>query len=52
VAVSSQLAPVVSATVLPSSILRAPDETARHDAMEQFVADLAAIRGLVEQARA
>jgi DNA polymerase len=52
VAVPSPLAPVVSATVHPSSILRAPDEAARHDAMEQFVADLAAIRALVERARA
>jgi uracil-DNA glycosylase family protein len=36
----SELAPYLMATVHPSSILRAPDEKARHDAMRQFVADL------------
>jgi uracil-DNA glycosylase family protein len=36
----SELAPYLMATVHPSSILRAPDEKARHDAMKQFVADL------------
>jgi len=36
----SELAPYVLATVHPSSILRAPDEEARHDAMKQFIADL------------
>ena len=36
----SELAPYVLATVHPSSILRAPDEQARHDAMKQFIADL------------
>jgi uracil-DNA glycosylase family protein len=36
----SELAPYVMATVHPSSILRAPDEQARHDALKQFVADL------------
>lgn len=36
----SELAPFVMATVHPSSILRAPDEQARHDAMKQFIADL------------
>jgi DNA polymerase len=36
----SDLAPFVMATVHPSSILRAPDEQARHDAMKQFIADL------------
>jgi DNA polymerase len=38
--VKSELAPFVMATVHPSSILRAPDEKARHDAMNQFIADL------------
>ncbi len=36
----SPLAPLVTATVHPSSILRAPDEEARHREMAQFVADL------------
>ena len=38
--VESSLAPVVAATVHPSSILRAPDEAARHEEMERFVRDL------------
>jgi len=36
----SELALYVMATVHPSSILRAPDEQARHDAMKQFITDL------------
>ena len=36
----SSIAPHVMATVHPSSILRAPDEEARHEAQAQFVADL------------
>jgi uracil-DNA glycosylase family protein len=38
--VPSPLAPIVIATVHPSSILRAPDEAARRDEMTRFVADL------------
>jgi len=38
--VESPLAPLVTATVHPSSILRAPDDASRHQAMEAFVADL------------
>jgi uracil-DNA glycosylase len=45
----SPLAPNVTATVHPSSILRAPDEEARRQAMRDFVTDLelvaAALRG-------
>jgi uracil-DNA glycosylase family 4 len=41
----SALAPVVMATVHPSSILRAPDEQTRHDEMQRFIADLAKIAG-------
>jgi DNA polymerase len=37
---ASTLAPMVSLTVHPSSILRAPDSAARHDARAQFVKDL------------
>jgi uracil-DNA glycosylase len=51
VAVDSPLAPMVSATVHPSSILRAPDEAAREKAMEQFVADLDAVRRLLDEVR-
>lgn len=36
----SDLAPAVTVTVHPSSILRAPDEAARRDAYARFVADL------------
>ena len=38
--VPSPLAPVVIATVHPSSILRAPDEETRHEEFRRFVADL------------
>jgi uracil-DNA glycosylase len=38
--VDSDLAPLVTATVHPSSILRAPDEETRHEEMRRFVADL------------
>ena len=41
--VDSPLAERVTATVHPSSILRAPDEEARRNAMEAFVADLAMV---------
>lgn len=36
----SPLAPLVMATVHPSSILRAPDEETRHSEMKRFIADL------------
>ena len=38
--VESPLAPLVSATVHPSSILRAPDDESRRNEMRAFVADL------------
>ncbi len=38
--VTSLLAPLVMATVHPSSLLRAPDDETRHREMERFVADL------------
>jgi uracil-DNA glycosylase family protein len=38
--VESDLAPLVTATVHPSSILRAPDEAAKHAEYERFVQDL------------
>ncbi len=36
----SDLAPRITATVHPSSILRAPDEATRHEEMERFINDL------------
>jgi uracil-DNA glycosylase len=38
--VQSDLAPLVTATVHPSSILRAPDDETRHEELRRFVADL------------
>jgi len=38
--VESPLAPLVTATVHPSSILRAPDDESRRQEMREFVADL------------
>jgi DNA polymerase len=49
--VDSPLAPFVTATVHPSSILRAPDEEARRSAMEEFVRDLAKVAELQVKAR-
>jgi DNA polymerase len=40
VLIESALAPLIGATVHPSSILRAPDEESRHREMRQFVDDL------------
>jgi uracil-DNA glycosylase len=48
--VESDLAPLVIATVHPSSILRAPDDAARDDAMRAFVADLRKVARKLEQA--
>jgi DNA polymerase len=42
--VRSELAPLVTATVHPSSILRAPDDEARALALEDFVRDLEQVR--------
>jgi uracil-DNA glycosylase family protein len=41
--VASDLAPFVTATVHPSSILRAPSDEARHEEMRRFVDDLKTI---------
>lgn len=38
--IDSPLAKYVTATVHPSSILRAPDDDTRHEEMKRFVADL------------
>jgi DNA polymerase len=48
---SSPLAPVVVATVHPSSLLRAPDEETRHAEIERFTADLRAVAKLVRSRR-
>jgi uracil-DNA glycosylase len=48
VPVESDLAPSVVATVHPSSILRAPDEGARQEAMQDFVRDLKAVAKLIK----
>jgi uracil-DNA glycosylase len=42
--VDSPLAPIVTATVHPSSILREPDAEARHEAMKNFISDLTRVR--------
>ena len=49
--VDSTLAPLVTATVHPSSILRAPDDEARRAEMKRFVADLKKVAAAVATAR-
>jgi uracil-DNA glycosylase len=44
--IKSDLAPHVLATIHPSAILRAPDETARHELEKQFVSDLQKVASL------
>jgi uracil-DNA glycosylase family protein len=46
----SELAPVVMATVHPSSILRAPDEATRRIERERFVDDLRVLAGEIREA--
>jgi uracil-DNA glycosylase family protein len=48
--VESPLAPLVSATVHPSSILRAPDDQARRDEMKRFVSDLKKVAAALSSA--
>ena len=50
--VPSPLAPLVMATVHPSSILRAPDEDARRSQMQAFIKDLKIAADLLRKARA
>jgi len=45
--IDSELAPFVTATAHPSSILRAPDDDARHAAREAFTADLRVVAGVL-----
>jgi uracil-DNA glycosylase len=49
--IASPLAPYVMATVHPSSILRAPDDEARHLQTRQFVEDLKKIGSVLPQVR-
>jgi DNA polymerase len=49
--VDSSLAPLVTATVHPSSILRAPDDDARRVEMKRFVADLKRVAATLLTAR-
>jgi DNA polymerase len=48
----SGIAPLVMATVHPSSILRAPDDESRHEEMRKFVADLKKVAAQLQQRRA
>jgi uracil-DNA glycosylase len=48
--VESPLAPLVTATVHPSSILRAPDEEARREEMKRFVTDLKKVADALSRA--
>jgi DNA polymerase len=47
--IDSPLARIVTATVHPSSILRAPTDAARHAETAQFIADLRTIREAIER---
>jgi uracil-DNA glycosylase family protein len=49
---SSAIAPNVMATVHPSSILRAPDEDARHAEMNKFIADLKQVAMMLKRQKA
>jgi DNA polymerase len=50
--IDSPLAPIVIATVHPSSILRAPDDEARHLQMQAFINDLKIVADLARKAEA
>lgn len=50
--VQSNIAPLVKATVHPSSILRAPDDDSRHEEMRRFVDDLKKVAAQLQQRRA
>lgn len=50
--VQSNIAPLVMATVHPSSILRAPDDDARHEEMHKFMDDLKKVAAQLQQRRA
>lgn len=50
--VESNIAPLVMATVHPSSILRAPDDDSRHEEMRKFIDDLKKVAAQLQQRRA
>jgi len=50
--VQLNIAPLMMATVHPSSILRAPDDDSRHEEMRKFVADLKKVAMQLQQRRA
>jgi len=50
--VQSNIAPLIMATVHPSSILRAPDDDSRHEEMRKFVDDLKKVAMQLQQRRA
>jgi uracil-DNA glycosylase len=45
--VEHRLAPLVTATIHPSAVLRAPDAEQRHEEYRKFVADLKSVRNLL-----
>jgi uracil-DNA glycosylase len=47
--VASELAPFVTATVHPSSILRAPDDDTRHEEMRKFIEDLKKVANVLRR---
>jgi uracil-DNA glycosylase len=47
--IAHQLAPYVTATVHPSSILRAPDEETRHKEMARFIDDLRKVKAAMDK---
>jgi uracil-DNA glycosylase family protein len=49
--VESSLAPIVTATVHPSSILRAPDDEARREELSRFVMDLKKVAAMASRTR-
>lgn len=50
--IESNIAPMVMATVHPSSILRAPDDDSRHEEMRKFIADLKTVANQMQKRRA
>jgi uracil-DNA glycosylase len=51
VVIPGELAPAILATIHPSSVLRAPDDEARHAAFESLVADLRVVAELLKKPR-
>ncbi len=50
--IPSPLAPMITATIHPSAILRAPDQEARHMEMDRFVSDLKLVASRLRLPRA